>query len=136
MILYEDGFLKLDYDATTDILYVPCPNIQEHDLLLVHKALSIVVEVMVSYDIKKFLFDSSKSLVDVSAEDYLKILGQLALGLTNSRLQKLARLVSADAMRENRIERFLLDTKVQLPLPYTIQNFSSRAVAVDWLLSK
>ncbi|NDK55666.1 hypothetical protein [Pontibacter fetidus] len=134
MILHEDGFLKLEYDANTDVLSVPCPDIQEFELLHIHKALSIVVDVLTSYDIKRFLFDSSKSRIDVNGAAFNQLLHQLTLGLVNSRLQKLARVVSADAEREQSIAQFLIQAKGQLP--YEVQNFSNKAVALHWLTSK
>ncbi|MBC5772740.1 hypothetical protein H8S95_01580 [Pontibacter sp. KCTC 32443] len=136
MTLYEDGFLKLSYDATYDILYVPCPHIQEFELLHIQKALSIVVETLISYDIKRFLFDSSNSQIDLPAEDHYHLIGQLIRGLMPSRLQKLARVGSTDTMRENSIERFLDNSEVQYTLPFKIQNFPSKAAAINWLIKE
>lgn len=133
MILYEDGFLKLDYDANTDILYVPCPDIQAFELLHIHTALAIVVDILASYDIKRFLFDSSKSLIDINPAEYHQLLAQLTRGLVTSRLQKLARVVSTDLVRERSIEQFLIQSKEHLP--YEIQNFGNKTVALDWLTS-
>jgi hypothetical protein len=133
MILHEDGFLKLDYDANTDVLYVPCPDIQEFELLHIHKALSIVVDILTSYDIKRFLFDSSRSVININAAEYHQLLSQLTRGLVTSRLHKLARVVSADTDREQSIEKFLVQSKDNLP--YEIQNFSSKTIALHWLTS-
>ena len=133
MILYEDGFLKLDYDANTDVLYVPCPDIQEFELLHIHRALAIVVDILISYDIKRFLFDSSRSLIEIRPEAHQQLLSHLTRGLLASRLQKLARVVSADISREESIAQFLMQSKAHLP--YEIQNFRDKAVALDWLTS-
>lgn len=133
MILYQDGFLTLDYDANTDILYVPCPDIKEYDLLLIQRALATVVETLISYDIKKFLFDCSQSRIEISEEDYQRMMGILVRGLMTSRLQKLARVVSAESERENRLELFMSSAKVQGLLPYDTQNFTNKTTALNWL---
>ena len=136
MILYEDGLLKLDYDVATDILYLPCPDIYTYELVHVQKAFAVVVEVLNNYDIKKLLFDSSISRLDISAEQYNQLVMDLALGLNKTRLQKLARVSSVDAGRENWMALFLTNAASRIFLSYTIQNFKSKPVAMDWLIHK
>jgi hypothetical protein len=133
VILYEDGLLKLDYDVGADILYLPCPDIYEHELEYLPKIFSVVVEVLNNYSIKKMLFDTSHSQLHVTPREYQHLLRNLTYGLTGTQLQKLARVVSLNAARENGMTQFLDNATIHTHLPYIIQNFNNRATAELWL---
>ncbi|MEJ8757121.1 hypothetical protein WG947_08945 [Pontibacter sp. H259] len=131
MILYKDGFLQLDYNPTTDVLYTPCPDIHADELLHLHKAFSIIVETLKSYNIKYFLLDASQSQTTVGEEEYFIVMEQLVQALKETPLLKLARVVSSSTMREHKAAQFMTESKHLFP--YAIQNFTSKEAALYWL---
>lgn len=135
MILYDNGFIKLDYNPSTDILYVKCPDVQEMDLLYIYTAINIVVEAVANYDIKKCIVDASKTNMHVSSENHNIVMNHLASGLLATRLQKLARISSKDHAREERVKSYVKETEEEVKPAITFQNFTSRASATRWLLA-
>lgn len=56
-------------------MYAECPAFQEFDLLQIHRAFNIIVETFGGCDIKKFVIDSNKTVIDESHEDYKTVMG-------------------------------------------------------------
>ena len=133
MILYEDGMLQLDYDVATDILYLPCPDIYEHEIEYMPKIFTVVVEVLNNYSIKKLLFDTSQSQILVSPREYQHMIRNLTYGLTSTQLQKLARVISVNTVRESQLIQFLDNEHTQMQLTYELRNFMSKTAALQWL---
>ena len=136
MILYENGYIKLDYSPSTDILYAECPDIHEYDLLQLHRAFTIIVEAIRGYDIKYFILDFTKTSINISQEDYRVVMNQFARDLMTTRLQKLARIATMDAERENRVESYARQVKEETKSAIAFLNFPSRAAATDWLTGR
>lgn len=136
MILYENGYIRLDYCPSTDILYAECPDIYEYDLLQLHQAFSIIVETIRGYDIKYFILDFTKTHINVSQEDYRVVMSQFARDLMTTRLQKLARIATRDTARENKVEEYAKKVKEETKSEIPFRNFTSRAAATDWLTGK
>jgi hypothetical protein len=134
VILYEDGYIKLDYDPSTDVLYAPSPDIHKDELLYLYKAFSIIVDTLINYDIKYLLLDASYSQTTVSEEEYTIVMEQLVRDLGATRLQKLARVVSSSQMRELKATRYLHEAPDLFP--YVLQNFTSKEAAEKWLKQK
>lgn len=134
MILYENGFIRLEYDASADMLYVEGPDVQEYTLLRVYEASNIIVGAIGQYNIKRLLIDSSETVVDVSQEDYRVVMSQFTRDLMKTSLQKVVRVATRDAARESGVESYLKQVKECKRQALAFQNFTSRAAAVDWLL--
>jgi hypothetical protein len=135
VILYQDGLLKLDYDVATDILYLPCPDIYEHEIEHMPKIFTAVVDVLNNYNIKKLLFDTSQSQVLVSPREYQHMIRNLTYGLTSTPLQKLARVISPNTARENQLIQLLENLHTQTLLSYELRNFITKDAAYQWLLT-
>ena len=136
MILYQDGFIKLEYDPSTDVLYADCPDIQDFVLLQIHKAFDRIVSAVGAYDIKNLLIDFSKSKIDVSDEDYKMVLGQFVQDLMPTCVKRVARVVSRDAVREARLASLSVDLKKELKPAFVFRNFTSQSAALSWLSGK
>lgn len=127
--LYENGFIRLDYDASTGVLYVKGPDVQEHALLRVYEASGIIVEAIGLYNIKRLLIDSSEAVVDVSHEDYRVVVNQFARELMRTSLQKVVRL----AARERRVETYVKKVAAGRESALAFENFTCRDAAMNWL---
>lgn len=134
MLLYN-GIITLDYDPATDVLVTGMPDIRQFGLSEVSFCLGLIVESVRNYDIKHLLLDSSKSVVEIEDEAYKAVTAKFGMDLMKTRLRKIARVATADAGREEKSTRISAELRQELNLPVTFQNFTSRAEAMDWLLS-
>ena len=136
MILYENGYIRLDYAPSTDILCIEYPDMQEFELLHIHKAINIILEAITNYDIKKCLLDTSNTEMEVGDDNHSVVMHHLASGFMNTRLQKVARVASGNAAREKRVDSFVREVQQEAKPVIAYQNFTDRAAAVDWLLGE
>ena len=133
MILYENGFIRLEYDSSTDMLYVDGPDVQEYALMRVYEASNIIVGAIGQYNIKRLLIDSSETVVDVSHEDYKVVMNQFTRDLMKTSLQKVVRVATSDTARESGVENYVKQVKGRAKTALAFQNFTSRAAAIAWL---
>lgn len=133
MILYDNGFIKLEYEPSTDILYVRAPDVHEYDLLQIYQAFNIFIEAVTNYDIKKCILDTSETDMNVSDEDHRIVMRHLGSGLMATRLQKLARIATKDAAREKRVEKYVKQVYDEVKPAGTFKNFADKDAAIKWL---
>lgn len=129
MILYENGFIRLEYDASTDMLYVDGPDVQEHALMRVYEASGIIVGAIGRYNIKRLLIDFSQAVVDVSQQDYRVVVNQFTRDLMKTSLQKVVRVATGEGGEVSAVEGAGGRAKPVI----TFQSFTSRDAALDWL---
>lgn len=134
MILYQNSIITLDYNPATDILSVTLPDIQAHSISEVARCFDIIVEHVISYDIKKILLDSSKTVVEVDDEAYRSLILQFSMKLLKTRLQKIARIGTPVASQEQRANQVAEEIQQANPVA-AYQNFTGKAAALDWLLA-
>lgn len=132
MILFQNSLIKLDYDPATDILSVDMPHITYDLDADFARALDIIVENVRNYDVKYLLIDASKSVIDLESGRYTELVTKFSYDLRATRLQKGARVVSANKMREEIVQEVIDD--VHQTLIY--QSFTDTNVALDWLKNK
>lgn len=99
-MIIPNKFLKLDYNPSSDVLFVEWPNMHDYTLPEVKYIISEVVEAVKSYDVKRILTDTRQSQVTVPMEAYGAVVNQLALQLATTRLQKFAKLQTSNPDRE------------------------------------
>jgi hypothetical protein len=134
MLIYHNSIITLDYNPATDILSVALPDIQAHSISEVERCLDIIVEHVISYDVKKILIDSSKAVVEVEDEAYRNLMLQFSQALMKTRLQMVARIGTPVAAQERRANLVAEEVHQSNPL-VAYQNFTGKAAALDWLLA-
>lgn len=134
VIIYQNSIVTLEYEPATDILSVALPDIQVFSLKEVERCLGIIVEHVISYDVKKVLLDSSKAVVDVENEAYHNLMLQFGKDLMKTRLQKIARVSTSLPAQESRANR-VAGALLQLDPGGEYQNFTTKAAALNWLLA-
>jgi len=130
-MLIPNKFITLDYDPSTDILFIEWPNIHDYSLAELKFILDELVTTIKNYDIKKVLADSTKSIVTMPDEEYNAVLKQLALDLLSTRLEKFARLTTGQGYREEAVANGVTVVGDQ----FAIQNFEALPEALEWLKS-
>lgn len=135
MILFENSLIKLDYDPSSDILEVGYPDLHDYLLPEIIHSIDILVDSVKHYDVKRILLDSSRTSISVNSEESRQIAVYLASGFATTRVQKVARLQSPSHNVEQSAEANIRHIRESQQLPYLLQNFMDRVVAVNWLAS-
>lgn len=133
MILYHNSLIRIEYSPATDILEVAYPDLHEYLLPEIKHSIDILVENIISYDVKHLLLDSSKTVVAVDAENSRMITTYLVKGLVKTRIQKLARLQSSSPMVESTAENNIRHVNQIMSLPFELKHFTSKELATQWL---
>lgn len=123
---------KLDYNPVTDVLAIDWPDFTEYALSEVEYILESVIEVIKNYDVRYLLADTRNGTITLSDEKYNNILHNFALNLNQTRLKKLARVVTIATLREHTVKE--IAQKADLDVP--IRNFDRTEDALHWLNSK
>ncbi|WP_181305659.1 hypothetical protein [Rufibacter sp. XAAS-G3-1] len=131
MIIYQSGLITLDYDPATDILYIKWPDVQDFLVLEIRQALRILVDHIKSYDIKKLLIDSSQASLEIPGAEYKDVLKEFGQNLMQTRLEKMARLLTPNPTREDKVE----EARQELRFPIPLRTFTDKQEAVAWLKS-
>jgi hypothetical protein len=104
MILFQNSFIKLDYDPATDIFEVGYPDLHGYLLPEIKHSINIMIETVKNYDVKRILLDSTRTVASVNHDESREIAAYLAAGLTKTRLQLLARVQLPNAAMETRAQ--------------------------------
>ncbi|TXK29863.1 hypothetical protein FVR03_20295 [Pontibacter qinzhouensis] len=135
MIIYQNGFMSLDYNPSTDILNVELPNVMEIGVAELKRSLEIVAENIQNYHIKRLLLDSSRVLVDqIEDEEYKGIVGQFLANLMKTRLERIARVNSSRLAHEKRVLQVTAEATQKLGTSITVKTFTGKPEALSWLL--
>jgi hypothetical protein len=129
MIIFQNGLITLDYDPATDILFMEWPDVQDFLVPEIQQALRILVDHITNYDIKRLLIDSSKASLEIPPDEYKDVLKEFAYNLMRTRLEKLARILTPNAMREDKVE----ETQKEVSFTVALRTFSDKADALSWL---
>ncbi|AMM50751.1 hypothetical protein TH61_05555 [Rufibacter sp. DG15C] len=135
MILFQNRLIVLDYSPSTDVLSVEWPSVSAYDLPEVEQSLNTLVEYIRNYDVKRLLIDSTKAAIspELDMVEYQAIVTEFAHRLTKTRLQKSARIMHADLVRE-KISREIGDqVSKKANLKLENRNFYNRVEALAWL---
>jgi len=135
MILFQNSIVKLDYSPATDILEVEYPDLHDYLLPEIKYTINLMVDIIKSYDVKRLLLDSTRTVVAVSEEASREVATYLAAGIVTTRVQKVARLQSPNTAVEKTAQDNVRHIEVAQALPFQIQNFTSTSEAVAWLMS-
>ncbi|AKQ45476.1 hypothetical protein TH63_07195 [Rufibacter radiotolerans] len=129
MVIYDNGFLKLDYETNTDILSVMMPPVDTILLPEVARSFGVIVEHVRNYDIKKLLIDARETRVDVEEEVFKPIISDFVKGLASTRIKRVARLVSPSFARELVVTKVFQDREI----PIEFESFTEATPAYAWL---
>src|SRR5688572_25983438 len=132
MILFQNNLITLDFNPVTDVLVVQWPDFQKFSLEEIGEAFHLLVDHIKRYDVKKLLIDSGKTNTDVNNQEYLALIYQLGKALKNTRLAKVARVETTNAVWEGQLSGDIdkLRTDYQSLIEY--QNFDRIEAAQAW----
>ncbi|QHL86818.1 hypothetical protein GU926_04940 [Nibribacter ruber] len=130
--LDQDSFIKLEYDATHDILFGYCPDFTDMNMKESNNAFKEVVKTLLQHGITKLMIDSRLSYLDVSSQQHKAVLELFALNLYSTKLKKFARIMTEDDQRENSVLQVIDEGNI----PFAFKNFKDIPSAVEWLKSQ
>ncbi len=133
MILHQDLLFEFIYDVRTDILSVQWPDIKDNNGSELEYSFQKLLDTVSHFDIKRLLVDSSKSVVSMEERMYKPLLFRLVLALNNTRLQKMARIISENEYRENILKSYATEIKHKETLAFKTKEFANKEMALAWL---
>ncbi len=133
MILHSDHIIELDYEPAKDILVTCLQSVRDYDAVEVRKAFITISSYVREYNISRLLLDFTRNTLDLTEPEYKATMAQLTVGLLQTPLQKVARLTTNDATREQKIFSTLEAIKGSVPLPVDVRMFNSSTDAMFWL---
>ncbi|MBA9077527.1 hypothetical protein [Rufibacter quisquiliarum] len=120
---------KIEYEPLTDILFVHCPPSQTLTLENINEGFRLVVKTIITRNISYLLVNPSQATTQVTIEQHQAVSNVFLLNLFPTKLKKLARIVSTDEAREERVHAIVRDSH----LAFEFRNFKDEAAAVQWL---
>ncbi|RDV11460.1 hypothetical protein DXT99_24685 [Pontibacter diazotrophicus] len=136
MVLFDNSIIRLDYNPATDIMEVEYPDLHDYLLSEIKRSIDTLLDTMKHYDVKRLLLDSTRTIISVDDEQRREIATYLAAGMTMTRVQKVARVQSASASEETTAQNNIRHIQKALTLPFELQNFINKTLAVEWLIGK
>lgn len=133
MIIYQDSLLVLDYDVSSDVLYVNWPNLTEANILALNAAIGELLNAVKHFDIKRLLIDSSKSRVDIADEKYRPLVFSIIGRLKETRLQRMARVIPENTFREVYLQSYNAQMRAQNLITFETGEFENKEQALSWL---
>lgn len=136
MILHQDGLIELVYEPKTDILSVKWPDLRLTATSAIQYSFTKLIDTINHYHITKLLIDSSGNSGEVDNQDYQALALKLSRDLAATRLEKVARIISADKVRESRTQAYAQEIKAVVSFKLVSQEFEEKASAIAWLMGK
>lgn len=133
MILFENIIARLDYSPATDIAVLEYPDLHGFLIPEIKHSIDLLVDIIRNYDIKRLLLDSTGTVATASEEEGRELAIYLTSGIARTRVQKVARLRSSAQDLEAREKSHVAYILKSLAIPFQLQNFTDKAVAVEWL---
>jgi uncharacterized protein YqgV (UPF0045/DUF77 family) len=132
MIVFQNSLIILNYTPDTDILSVDWPDFEPYEMVELKESLNKIIEILKSYDVKNLLIDASKARINMNDKEYFAVISEFAAKLRDTRMQRVARVMSSDPERERNVNI----VRQENVLSYYFQDFKSRADALRWLSSQ
>ncbi|WP_299761906.1 hypothetical protein [uncultured Pontibacter sp.] len=136
MQIFSNGFFQIEYDIFTDTVSVSLPDMRTAELSEAKLCFEILVDHVRNYHVENLLLDSSKAVVEVGNAAYNKLIYQVSMSLKETRLKKVARLVSGNAKLEEMATQVQGEVLGIGSASYQIRNFTSKGPALEWLTGK
>ncbi|NDK55812.1 hypothetical protein [Pontibacter fetidus] len=134
MLLHKDGLIELNYDVKWDVLSVRWPDLNGITISELEFSFAKLIDTLRHYDIKNMLIDTTASKVsEITQEQHLSLLIRFVKLVMTTRLQKLARIETADAGRENVVDIAAEEAINRLGIQFDFRNFSDEVSALEWL---
>ncbi|WP_192821568.1 hypothetical protein [Rufibacter sp. LB8] len=130
-MILENTFVKLDYNPAKDLLYVDWPDYNNLALAEFNHLLEKILDVIKFYDIGFMLIDARTTVDAIKELEFIDAAIKFLDDLGQTRIKKVARVVTNSSVREARIREH--DESGQLTLNF--QSFTSKEVALRWLES-
>lgn len=129
MIAYKNSLITISFEPETDILFLDWTNFDKYTILEVEHSIHKLVEIINNYDVKNVLVDASKANIDITIEEYTGIINELVLELGQTRVEKLARIMTLDPIREEVYYKM----RQAVNFPFEFEDFKTKDKALAWL---
>ena len=129
MVVYVNSLVTLTYAPESDTLSADWSDQEQFSLPEIKQTLEKLVEVMSNYNVKNLLIDASKANFNLTNDNYRDIIEYLEPAFKKTHLQKLARVMTSDPLREEKV--YTIRQKINFP--YDFRDFKTKDEAMKWL---
>lgn len=133
MVIYEDALIYLDYDSKTDILWIKWPDLENEPMSEVRPAINRILETIKAYRVKNLLIDTKDTKTNIPEDEFKVMAKEFVLGLADSDIKKIARVIYAEPTREIRAKILMEQLTAWLAPEFENREFTDIKSAFDWL---
>ena len=110
-------------------MIVSWTNTTPYDMVEIQHSFDKVIETINKHKCRKLLIDASVANLPVDDETISATLTNFAIKLGETGIEKLARIITSDQAREERVQTI----RDKITLPFQIYDISNREQALHWL---
>ena len=130
-MLLASNLLTLEYNPTTDVLFIVWPDIHGYSLDEVKETMAEILRNIRRYDVKRLLVDSRRTVVRINNEMYASLTADFGKELLKTSLKRAARLESGHSAREKQVQEMVITNKTAIEF----ESFPDKKTALEWLLT-
>src|SRR5688572_29080852 len=129
MVVYENSLITLTFAPETDTLLATWTNAELYSSFEVKQTLEKLIEALNNYNIKNLVIDARQGNVGMGDDEYRTIVIDFLNALSRTPVQKFARVMTSDPLREEKIYTI----RQKEVFPYEFEDFKTREDAFSWL---
>jgi hypothetical protein len=133
LILYSDSIVRLDYTPAQDIVLATLPVVRAYDVNEINQAFISMVGCITEYNITRLLLDFTGNTLELPEAEYKQSIAQLADGLLQTPLVKMARIRTQNDVREQKIKGTYEGIKNRVGIQVVFSTFYDKTEAIQWL---
>lgn len=118
--------IRLEYDPVDEVLSVEWPDVHDYTKSETEYILEKVIESARLYDVRNLLADTRKGAVGVPNPQHRDIFLRFTRGLMETQVEKIARVVGPEPLREELIADVKKETRLTVP----VKSFYSKEEAL------
>ena len=136
MELITDEQVKVIFNEENQILYINMPVYNPTIMQKFEEPFTFLIDRISELKIKKLLLNTSQIISRPAPNDYRNILGYFYSGLTQSGLEKMARIQRDSHDYEQTYGKLNQELREAMALSFEFRNFPDRESAESWLLEE
>ena len=131
--LLQNDFITITLIPETGIMEVIYGDLYLLPLQVIKEQIEKTMEVIRAYEIRKVLYNSSKTISKVTAEESKEIARFLYQNLCQTQVCQVARLQSPNYVTDSLVRSNLKDQETSLKPEFSYESFTDRLQAIEWL---
>jgi hypothetical protein len=133
MQLYSDLNLSIELYKKPGIISVKWLESLSFSQVAFETSFHILMEIIEHHNIKRLLYQGSKTMIHLPDEQYLSMISLLHSGFAHSKIKKIARIYVDKSERDLERATYFKNIVNEMQLEIQVHNFEDAKSAVAWL---